>query len=138
MNSSDTPRTSMAYRITQRCLGVAVCLLLMAVSSYAQAATPASKLAFDEVGQALAVVQGATYNAVVDTAAPVPLAGVACIATTLPVGATCTATLPAMTVGTHILTVTQTISGAVSPQSAPLSFSFVVVVTPTNVRISGL
>jgi hypothetical protein len=49
--------------------------------------------------------------------------------------ATCTAPFPAMTPGAHALTLTQTISGAESGKSMALAFTFVVVVTPTGVRV---
>lgn len=128
--------TSMAYRVSRRCLGLAVCWLWMIGAANAQPATPTSKLAFDEVGQSVATAGGATYTAFVDgSTTGVPLAGLTCTATTTPVGATCTVALPALTTGAHTLTVTQTIAGASSTPSASLAFSMVLVVTPTNVRI---
>ena len=135
--NSFTRKSLVPKTITNWIVGLGF-VMLAAVPAFAQAATPASKLAFDEVGQTVAVAQSATYNATIDAAAPVALAGVSCTATTTPVGATCTATLPALTLGTHTLTLTQTISGATSPASTPaLSFTYVIVVTPTNIRISG-
>lgn len=115
---------------------LALGLALFATPAFAQAATPASKLAFDEVGQSAATAGGATYTAFIDgSTTGVPLTGLNCTATTTPVGATCTTNLPALTPGAHTLTVTQTIAGATSPASTPVSFSMVVVVTPTGVRI---
>lgn len=137
MPSSGPHRTSLAYRASRRILGLACCILLMASASYAQAATPASKLAFDEVGQTVAVASAATYTAFVDGATTGTVLTVTCVAGTPATTTTCTAPLLALTPGTHTVTVTQTISGAVSPPSTPLSFTYVVVVTPTNVRISG-
>lgn len=139
MSSSDTRRTSWAYRATQRFLGAAICFLLMASSSYAQAATPSSKLGFDEAGWSVATAQSAVYTPIVDgvTLPAFVASTVVCTATTSPAGATCTVPLPALTIGPHTMTLTENISGVTSPQSAPLTFSFVVVVVPTNLRIIG-
>lgn len=107
----------------------------LSAAASAQTATPSSHLAFDEAGQAVTVAQGASYTASVDSAAGIALTGVTCVAGTPSSTATCTANFPAMTPGTHTVTVTQTISGASSSPSVPLSVTFVIVVTPTNPRV---
>ena len=137
-SSSVTRRTSIAYRATRRLLGLS--LLLLAVSAfpaYAQAATPTSRLAWDQIGQSVATASSATYTAFVDgSTTGIVVTGVVCVAGTPVTNATCTSNLPPLTPGTHTMTLTQTIGGASSPQSAPpLSFSYIVVVTPTNTRI---
>lgn len=139
MSSLDTRRTSWVRRATLQFLGVAVCFLLMASTSFAQAATPSSKLGFDEAGWSVATAQSAVYTPTVDGVALPAFAAsaVVCTATVSPAGATCTVPLPALTIGPHTMTLTETISGVTSPQSAPLTFSFVVVVVPTNLRIIG-
>jgi len=112
-------------------LVLAILLLLPRLVSAQTVATPTNHLGWDEVGQTAAIANASTYNAYIDAATtPVALTGVACIGTTT---ATCTANWPAMTPGTHTLTITQ-VNGGESGKSAPLSFSFVVVVVPTNVR----
>ena len=116
---------------------VALSLLLVSMPAVAQTATPLSKLAFDEVGQTVATASGATYTGLIDgSTTATPLTGIVCTATANPTGATCTSALPPLTPGTHTITITQTIGGASSAASAPLSFSLIVVVTPTNVRIT--
>lgn len=115
-----------------------VLLLAAPTASLAQAAvaaTPSNHLTFDLPGQAVAVAGSATYTAFVDgAAAGAVVTGLTCVTSTTVSGSTCTVNWPAMTVGTHSLTLTQTISGASSTPSTPLSFQFVVVVTPTNLR----
>jgi hypothetical protein len=103
----------------------------------AQTATPASKLAWDEVGESPAVAQAAIYNLYVDGAGvALNLTSVACVVqTSNAANATCTAPFPAMTVGSHTLTLSQVSNGAESPKSAPLSVTFAIVVTPTGIRI---
>jgi hypothetical protein len=110
------------------------CLALSA-PLYAQAATPASSLAWDQIGQSVTVAQSAGYTVFLDGAPTgTALASVTCTATGA--SATCSAPFPALTPGAHTLTLTQTISGASSAKSAPLSFTFVIVVTPTNLRVT--
>lgn len=107
----------------------------IATASYAQAiVTPATHLGFDIVGQSAAVAQSATYLPYIDGSATpsLPLAGVTCVGAT-PV--TCVSTFPPLSPGVHTLVITQVIQTAESSKSAPvLTFTFVVVVTPTNVR----
>ncbi len=101
----------------------------------AQPATPSSRLAWDEVGQSVATAQAAAYAVYVDTGTPVALAGVTCVVGTPASTTTCSAAFPALTPGAHTLTLTQIIGGAESAKSATLAFSYVLVVTPTAVRV---
>lgn len=114
---------------------VATLLVLCARPVAAQTATPASKLAWDEPGQTATVAQAAGYTLYLDAATTgMALVNVACTApTTGPVA--CAAAFPAMTPGTHALTITQTIGGVESAKSSALSVTLVVVVTPANIRI---
>lgn len=116
--------------------GLFVCALASVAA--AQTATPASKLAWDEVGESPAVAQAAIYNLYVDGAGvAVNLTQVTCVAqTATPTNATCTAPFPPMTVGPHTLTLSQVTNSVESPKSAPLSVTFVVVITPTGLRIT--
>ena len=142
MTSSATPQTTMAYRISRHLLTrwrvglVLIALLGQPHIAAAQAATPTSKLAWDQIGQSVVTAQAASYNVYIDTGTPVLVVGVACVTGAPTTNATCTATFPAMSPGAHTLTLTQLIGGAESPKSTPaLAVVFVVVVTPTAVRI---
>jgi hypothetical protein len=114
-------------------------LLVIASASLAaaQTATPASKLAWDEAGESPAVAQAAIYNLYVDGAGvAVNLTSVSCVVQTAnAANATCTAPFPPMTVGSHSLTLSQVSNGAESPKSTPLTVTFVIVVTPTGIRV---
>lgn len=112
---------------------VACLLLLIAAPVFAQTATPQNKFQWTEAGQAFASAGAATYN-LYDGASttPIVLTGVVCVASVPVTDASCSANIPALTLGLHTVTLTQVISGAESAKSAALSFTFVIVVTPTN------
>lgn len=114
------------------------CIILVSILSttiQGQTATGNSKLAFDLPGQSVAIASTATYNGYVDGATTgVLLTGLTCSGTTL---TTCLVNFPALTIGNHTITVTQLFGITESTKSSVLNFTFVVVVTPTNVRISG-
>lgn len=114
--------------------GFVVAGLLFAGTIEAQVATPASKLGWNQEGQTQAIAQSATYNMYVDVLVPTVAQNVICIVGT-PV--TCKADLPALTVGSHQIRLTQVIGAAESPQSLPLSFTYVVVVTPTGLILTS-
>ena len=118
---------------------VLVCAFLFSSTTlFAQTATPASKLGWDQVGQTATVATAAAYTVYIDGATVgVALTGVTCVTAAVPAnGSTCSATFPALTPGTHTLVGTQTISGTESAKTpTPFSFAFVVVVTPTGWRI---
>jgi len=119
----------------RRCILLLSFLLLFAKVSYGQTAVQgASHLGFDVPNQTPAVAQGLSYNAYVDSNAPVVLAGVTC-STGTP-NTTCTATWPTMNTGTHTIQLTQVSGTSESAKSTPpFVFTFVVLVSPTNVRV---
>lgn len=113
-------------------LAFALTLGLATVAS-AQVATPINHFGWTEVGQTPAVANGATYNVYVDAATvPVALTGVTCVVGTPVTDAACTSNIPALTVGLHVVTLAQNIQGAESGKSTSISFTFVIVVTPTG------
>lgn len=119
-------------------LMLSICaVLLCAASVNAQVnATPTNHLAWTEVGQSVAVAQGATYNVYADGSATSTstLSGVVCVAAGA--DASCTANFPAFTPGTHTLVISQAMGTVESGKSGPpTSFTFVIVVTPSNVII---
>lgn len=117
-----------------------LCLCIVSWASVvgAQTATPASKVAWDEAGESPAIAQAAIYNLYVDGAGvAVNLTGVSCVVQpTNAANATCTAPFPPMTVGTHVLTLSQVTNSVESPKSTPLNVTFVIVITPTGLRIA--
>jgi hypothetical protein len=125
----------------KRILLLAFVLTLGSVASVqAQTATPASKLVWDEIGQVSATAGSAAYKAYVDNQTTgTPLSGVSCAAAVSPLNpaadSTCQAPMPALTPGAHTITLTQSIGGAESVKSTALSFTYVVVVTPTSLRV---
>jgi hypothetical protein len=109
---------------------------LTAASASAQTATPGKSLQWDTLGVTGSVAATSGYNMYVDASASVALSGFTCLSA--PVGATCTVPFPSMTPGAHVLTLTMVVAGAESPKSVPLNFTFILVVTPTGVRIATL
>lgn len=108
-------------------------LLGHAVPASAQVATPVNHLGWTEVAQVPAVAGAASYNLYVDAVvAPLPLTGVVCVAGNPTTGSDCTSNIPALTVGQHTVTVTQVIISAESGKSNTLSFTMVIVVTPSG------
>lgn len=116
---------------------LALCIVLGAANMVqAQSATSANKIGWDEAGQAPAVSAAASYNAYIDGATtPTPITGVTCATGVPSTTAACVGNFPALTPGAHTLTLTQTIAGAESAKSSAFPFTYVVVVTPTNVGI---
>lgn len=122
-------RAALAAALTLACAGAAS-------AQTGTVATPSSKLAWDEVGQACPVAVGATFNVYADGATlPAALANASCGAGPTAADATWNASFPALTPGTHVLVLTEVFSGAESSPSVALTLRFVIVVTPTNVRI---
>lgn len=115
---------------------IALALLCSAAPLYAQTATPQNKFQWTEAGQTVPIAGGATYN-LYDGSNPTPLVltGVTCVAGTPTTDANCTGSIPALTLGVHTVTLSQVISGAESGKSSVLSFTFVIVVTPTNLIV---
>lgn len=115
---------------------LALALLLMTAPVYAQTATPQNKFQWTETGQAAPIAAAATYN-LYDGSNPTPLVltTVTCVAGAPTTDAVCTATIPALTLGVHTVTLSQVISGAESGKSTGLSFTFVIVVTPGNLMV---
>lgn len=110
-----------------------VALLLFASPVFAQTATPQNKFQWTEAGQTTAIASGATYNLYDGTnPTPIVLTGVTCVAGAPTTDANCTGNIPALTLCVHTVTLSQVISGAESGKSSVLSFTFVIVVTPTN------
>lgn len=99
-----------------------------------QTATPTNRLQWTEAGQAPVDAQAAEYRAYVDgSTTPAVLANVTAVAAGA--DATCEADFPALVPGPHTLELAQVIGGVESVKSAPLDFTFVVVVTPTNLAV---
>jgi hypothetical protein len=110
--------------------------LFLGVASTVQAQTagPANQLGWNQVGQSPATAGAATYNLYDGASAtPLPLTNVICSAGLT--DTTCTGSFPALTPGAHTITLTQAIGSAESGKSSPLSFTFVIVVTPSNVTV---
>jgi hypothetical protein len=116
---------------------VAAMALLTASLAYAQTATPANKYQWTQQAQSATVAQAATYPHYLDGAAT-PSTTLTAACTQSGADATCTAPIPALTIGNHTVTLSQLISGAESPKSSPVTFTFVVVVQPTGLRIAKL
>lgn len=104
-------------------------------------ATPASVYQWTEANMAAATAQSATYKHY-DPATgttSTTLTGVTCTANaTVPANADCQAPIPALTLGNHTVAISQVISTAESTKSNTVTFQFVVVVQPTNLRIAKL
>lgn len=75
---------------------------------------------------------GHAVPASAQVATPIPLTGVVCVAGNPTTGSDCTSNIPALTVGQHTVTVTQVIISAESGKSNTLSFTMVIVVTPSG------
>jgi len=108
-------------------------LVLLAAPASAQIATPQNHFGWTEAGQTPAIATAATYKLYEGTTVLATLANVTCVAAGA--DASCTGDIPALTQGTHVVTLTQNISGAESPKSNTVSFTFVIVVTPTALAI---
>lgn len=116
----------------------AVCFLACATVAQAQTAGPASRFNWIEVGQSAAVAQSALYNYYdppTATTATGPLTGVTCTAGTPATDAACNSSIPAFTLGSHTVAMTQTISGVESAKSNGITFTFTIVVTPSGFRV---
>jgi len=110
-------------------------LILVPSTLFAQTAVQgASHLGFDVPNQTPAVAQSLSYNIYVDSAAPVVLTGITCTSGTT--NTTCVANWPTLTTGTHTIQLTQVSGTTESAKSTPpFVFTFVVLVSPTNVRV---
>lgn len=123
-------------------IGLALLLVLwLPASSQAQTATPASRLAWDQVAPSLAEASSYVYEATYDGGALVVLTGVVCTGAASPF--VCSAGFPAtFPSGAHMVQVrTVDIEGATrleSPLSAVFNFMFLGLPSaPTNLRITG-
>lgn len=125
--------STLRYNAPMKTLLTIVALLLLSTPAFAQTATPQNKFQWTEAGQTVAIAGGAAYN-LYDGTNPTPLVltAVTCIAGAPTTDAVCTGNIPALTLGVHTVTLSQVISGAESGKSSVLSFTFVIVVTPTN------
>lgn len=100
-------------------------------------ATPSSHFAMEIIAADAATAQAFTWRLYADGATTgQQLAGVACSASTTAGTQTCTMPVPAFTPGAHTVTFTAANAAGESPQSAPLTFTLVVIPsTPTNARV---
>lgn len=122
--------------MTRHVIAIALSILGVALRVDAQTATPSSSLAWDQLGQAPALASGATYRLYVDGAVVgSTVASVTCAVGPSVADATCVAPLPPLTAGQHTVTLSQIIDSAESPQSIALTFSVVIVVRPTSLRL---
>lgn len=116
---------------------LSVLFLLVSTAAFAQTnATPASQLLWDypNTTQAAAAAFGEKYY--VDAVATgVALTGKSCVVVAPSTTATCSAAFPALAPGAHTLAVSSTSNGLESAKSNSVSFTFVVLVTPANLRI---
>jgi hypothetical protein len=118
-------------------------LLLFAAPAFAQTpAGPASRLAWNQPLSTDQTLSGYTHFASVDGAAPVALTRT-CSGTPTPQGFACTAPLPAMTPGTHVVRVIarytvqgQTFEAAEGAPGDRISLTLIVVLTPTGVTVA--
>jgi hypothetical protein len=117
-------------------LACALCLLGMCASPvFAQTpAVPSDKLAWDMKQDPA----GLTFAILVDKEAPQTLSDASCGPLSDGISV-CQANLPAMTPGVHTIRIVATLTAAgqavTSSASAPLSVTFIAVVTPENVRL---
>lgn len=110
--------------------------LLLAAPAFAQTATPQNHFGWTESAQTPAVATAATYKLYEGATSLGTLANVSCVVSaTTSTDADCTGDIPALVQGTHTVTLTQNSQGAESPKSNAISFTFVIVVTPTNFRV---
>lgn len=117
-------------------------ILLTPRVASAQVATPLQHFGFTEVGQTVAQAAGAgvSYNLYDNSSTtPIPLTGLACVAATVPANSDCTTSIPALTTGIHVVTVTQQVTVTAGPaesgKSNVLSFTMVLVVTPSGLIV---
>lgn len=105
----------------------------------AQVATQNNKLGWTQVGQTAVVANGFTYNYYIDASTTATLAtGVLCVTGTPIANSDCSANFPALTLGMHTIQMTQASGVAESLKSTSFSFTFVVLITPTGIKIVGL
>lgn len=127
-------------KIVWMLLGLSL-VLWMPASSEAQTATPASRLAWDQVAPSLAEASSYLYEATYDGGALVVLTGVVCTGAASPF--TCSVGFaPTFPSGAHMVQVrTVDIEGATrleSPLSVVFNFMFLGLPSaPTNLRITG-
>jgi hypothetical protein len=112
-------------------------LLLVPATAHAQSnVATGNKLGWTQTAQAPAIANSFTYNLYVDALTGQAVTGVTCVANAA--NSDCTGNVPAMTLGLHTLTLTQASGSAESSKSSPLSVTFVVLVTPSGLKIVGV
>lgn len=116
-----------------RTLSALTIALLLSITASAQTATPQNHFGWTEVAQTPAAATAATYKLYEGTTPLGTLTNVTCVAAGS--DADCTGDIPALIQGTHTVTLTQNSQGAESPKSNTVSFTFVIVITPTNFRV---
>lgn len=117
---------------------IPIFLFLGLSKAEAQVATQGNKLGFTEVGQALNIASPPTaaYNIYVDgSTTATPATNITCAAGTPTTNTDCSINFPALTIGNHVVTLTQLFGSTESTKSTPFSFTFVVVVTPSGLKI---
>lgn len=101
---------------------------------WAQAATPGSRLTWDQQAATIAEAQALTYRYYADASTSGSVITATCVGAVAPF--TCSAPFPAFTPGAHTLKLTAENVAGESAQSAALAFTFVVIpAVPANVRI---
>jgi len=111
----------------------ALFVLFLASTAQAQTATPQNHFVWTETAQTPAAASSATYKLYEGTTVLGTLANVTCVQAGA--DASCTGDIPALTQGPHTLTLTQNSQGAESPKSNAVSFTYVIVITPTSFAI---
>jgi len=110
--------------------------LLLSSPAFAQTATPASKFVVDQAAPSLAVASSYVFRLYLDTASGSQI-GMTCVGTVSPYQ--CSATIPAMTQGTHSAAFTAADPAAPTLESAKsnvVTFTLVIVPqAPSNARI---
>lgn len=110
--------------MSRRLLMLVACLVLNAVSAFAQAAAPTDKFEWQQPASSLAQASAYRYDLEIDGAAPVVLAAVTCAGAATPF--TCSASIPAVTPSSHTARVRAVdVNGTaiVGPWSDPLTFT---------------
>lgn len=121
---------------------VIVGVLCGVASSAAAQVVATDKQMWDQCAPALADANRYTYPYVVDATPGGPLTGVVCVLAVPAIpcsgaatGFTCTGNYPALTPGTHTVTMTANDGGVASLPSTPFTFQFTIVpFAPRNLR----
>jgi hypothetical protein len=108
--------------------------VLAAVPAFAQTATPANSFAFDQVASTLATAQSYAYKLYADGSATGSVVVVTCTGAASPF--VCTTPVGAFAPGAHTIRLTSGNAAGESAQSAPFSFTMVIIpATPANIRL---